>query len=108
MKSFALTVFVAFLFTSAAWGLTLDEAKQQGLVGETSAGYLAPVASEADSSVTALVNDINNKRRQAYAQIAQKNSSPLDAVERIAGREAIAKAPRGTFVRSDSGGWTKK
>ena len=33
----------AWLFSSMAMALTLDEAKQQGRVGETLNGYIAPV-----------------------------------------------------------------
>jgi uncharacterized protein YdbL (DUF1318 family) len=90
------------------WGLTLEEAKTQGVVGEQPDGYLGVVQSGASADVQALVNDVNQKRRQMYEDIARRNSTKLEAVEMLAGKTAIDNTRPGNFVRSPSGQWVKK
>lgn len=62
-----LTVFaLAFsLFSVPAWAISMDDAKAKGLIGEQVNGYLGYVKSPS-SSVRAMVEAINNKRRAAY------------------------------------------
>jgi uncharacterized protein YdbL (DUF1318 family) len=91
-----------------AWSLTLEEAKTQGIVGEQPNGYLGVVRSGAAAEVQALVNDVNQKRRQMYEDIARRNSTKLEAVEMLAGKTAIDQTRPGNFVRSPSGQWVKK
>lgn len=86
--------------------LTLEEAKTKGLVGEKSNGYLGVVA-EGHAGVQALVSDINQKRHQAYQEIASREKANLKAVETLAGEKAIEKTKPGNFIES-SGGWIKK
>ena len=90
------------------WGLTLEEAKTQGGVGEQPDGYLGVVQSGASADVQALVNDVNQKRRHMYEDIARRNSTKLEAVEMLAGKTAIDNTRPGNFVRSPSGQWVKK
>jgi uncharacterized protein YdbL (DUF1318 family) len=90
------------------WGLTLEEAKSQGAVGEQPNGYLGVVQPGASAEVQALVNDVNQKRRQMYEDIARRNSTKLEAVEMLAGQTAIDNTRAGNFVRSPSGQWVKK
>ena len=87
------------------WGLTLEEAKTQGAVGEQPDGYLGVVQSGASADVQALVNDVNQKRRQMYEDIARRNSTKLEAVEMLAGKTAIDNTRPGTSsgVRLGSG-----
>ena len=91
-----------------SWGLTLEEAKTQGVVGEQPNGYLGVVQPGASAEVQALVNDVNQKRRHMYEDIARRNSTRLDAVEMLAGKTAIDNTRPGNFVRSPSGQWVKK
>jgi uncharacterized protein len=90
------------------WGLTLEEAKTQGVVGEQPNGYLGVVQPGATAEVQALVNDVNQKRRQMYEDIARRNSTKLEAVEMLAGKTALDNTRPGNFVRSPSGQWVKK
>jgi len=53
------TLLLSLVFTSA-WAISLDDAKQQGMVGEQLNGYLGVVKSSSD--VNALVKKINSKR----------------------------------------------
>jgi uncharacterized protein YdbL (DUF1318 family) len=91
-----------------SWGLTLEEAKTQGVVGEQPNGYLGVVQPGASAEVQALVNDVNQKRRHMYEDIARRNSTKLEAVEMLAGKTAIDNTRPGNFVRSPSGQWVKK
>ncbi|MBU0943308.1 MAG: YdbL family protein [Proteobacteria bacterium] len=99
-------LFSLILICQPVYGLELGDAKAQGLVGETNMGYLAPV-NTADQVVKNLVNSINSQRKQYYQEIAQKNKTPLQTVERLAGEKAIAKTPTGQFVDNGTG-WHKK
>jgi uncharacterized protein YdbL (DUF1318 family) len=96
---------ILFLSSTAAHALSLDEAKGTGVVGETPSGYLEVVQQSPDASV--LVKEVNSKRREQYEGIAQKNSTPLKAVEELAGRKAIEKTAKGNYVKID-GKWVKK
>jgi uncharacterized protein YdbL (DUF1318 family) len=91
-----------------SWGLTLEEAKTQGVVGEQPNGYLGVVQPGASAEVQALVNDVNQKRRQMYEEIARRNSTKLEAVEMLAGKTAIDNTRPGNFVRGPAGQWVKK
>jgi len=90
------------------WGLTLEEAKTQGMVGEQPNGYLGIVQPGASAEVQALVNDVNQKRRQTYEDISRRNSTKLEAVEMLAGKTAIDNTKPGNFIQRLSGQWVKK
>jgi uncharacterized protein YdbL (DUF1318 family) len=106
MKATKLITAVAALgMAFSAFALTLDDAKGQGLVGETEAGYLAAVSSNAQ--VQALISDINAKRKAKYQQLAKKNGISLSQVEALAGKKAIEKTDKGHFVQVN-GRWVKK
>ncbi|MFN1147385.1 YdbL family protein [Serratia liquefaciens] len=94
----------AWLFSSMA--LTLDEAKQQGRVGETLNGYIAPVKQDAETLT--LVKNINAGRTEKYQQVADSNHIAIDDVARMAGQKLVARAPAGEYVRGINGQWLKK
>ena len=89
-----------------AWALSLDDAKAKGQVGEKASGYLGAV-SGGNAEVQALVSDVNQKRRQAYEDIARRNGTSLNSVETLAGEKAIQNTKPGNMVEGP-GGWTKK
>lgn len=95
----------ALFISNAAFAVSLNEAKQQGLVGEQATGYLGTVTANAET--TALVNDINAKRKNKYREIAQRNGTSLQSVETLAGKKALEKTPSGQFINLGSG-WRKK
>ncbi|MGE4560259.1 MAG: YdbL family protein [Desulfobulbus sp.] len=100
-------VFAAlWLGCQTAFALDLQTAKSQGMVGETPTGYLAPVR-QAGGEVGQLVQSINQQRRQQYQQIAQRNNTTLQAVEQLAGKQAMDKTPPGQFILVN-GSWTRK
>ena len=89
-----------------AFGLSLDEAKTKGLVGEKPNGYLG-VVNPGSQEAQAVSADVNEKRRQAYQDIAARNKTPLSTVEALAGEKAIQNTKPGHFVEGP-GGWTRK
>ena len=91
-----------------AWADALDDALKAGLVGETREGYIAPVKSPPSPEVTALVNDINARRRAQYTKIAEQNDADLQTIEGIVGKRVIERAPPGTFVQNAAGDWVQK
>ena len=91
-----------------AWGIALDAAKQQGLVGEQANGYLGSVTSSPSAEVGALIKDVNARRRAKYQQIATKNGISMADVEALAGEKAIARTASGNYIKPVSGGWRKK
>lgn len=99
-------LFCGWLFCGSALALTLEEAKQQGRVGETLTGYLAPVKS--DDETQALVKRINQGREQQYRQVAKSNQVSTDDVAKLAGQKLVARAAAGEFVRGINGQWLQK
>jgi uncharacterized protein len=106
MKQFIkMSIAALVLASSAVFALELQDAKSQGLVGETETGYLAAVA--ASSAVNALVADINGQRKAEYERIAKQNGIALIDVEKLAAKKAIEKTPAGQYVKV-GGSWQKK
>lgn len=101
-----LAIFPALL-AGPAMADSLDDAKRSGLVGETLRGYIAPVTAPS-ASTTRLVNDINQRRKAAYEDIAKKNGIPIQQVEALTGKRIIERAPAGTFYQDSSGNWIRK
>ncbi len=85
----------------------LGDAKRVGSVGERPDGYLG-VVGNASPQVTALVQDINGKRRQKYSAIAKKNGTDVATVAALAGAKIVANAAPGEYVMSSSGQWVRK
>ena len=94
------------IFTFSAWAMSLDEAKQQGLVGEMSNGYLGVVVES--SAAQSLVERVNKKRKSIYMDLARKNKITMEQVTDLAGKKAFAKTRSGHFIKSASGQWVKK
>ena len=88
------------------WALSLEEAKARGIVGEKRNGYLG-VVHAANQEAQALLQDVNQKRRDAYEEIARRNRTHLQAVETLAGEKAIQNTKPGNYVEGP-GGWVKK
>ncbi len=89
-----------------AFSMSVDEAKTKGLVGEKPNGYLG-VVNPGSQEAQSLANDVNQKRREAYQDIATRNKTHLEAVEALAGEKAIQNTKPGHFVEGPEG-WTRK
>ena len=103
-----LNCLLLFLMPLLAFGVTLDEAKQQGLLGERPDGYLGLAKPSSSPDTVKLMKDINNKRRDVYKGIAEKNGTALSAVETLAGKKAIEKTPSGQLIMQPNGTWLPK
>jgi len=99
-------VTVALTVTFSAWAITLDQAKQQGLVGEMPNGYLGVVISSTE--VSHLVDSVNQKRKDIYVTLARKNKLSMKQVTALAGDKAINKTQSGHLIKDASGKWVKK
>lgn len=101
-----LALCASLLFASLAYGIELDAAKSQGLVGERADGYLGVVVEAPSAEVEQLVKDVNGKRRTRYETIATRNSISLDDIEARAGQKAIEMTPSGGWIFRTS--WEQK
>jgi uncharacterized protein YdbL (DUF1318 family) len=93
---------------AAAAGVSLGDAKQQGLVGEQYDGYLGVVGTAPSSAVQSLVSSINAKRRAEYERIANTNGISVADVQALAGQKALQKTAPGHYVKAQGQGWRKK
>ena len=84
-----ITLVSAVCMSFSAWAISLDDAKNQGLVGEDSSGYLGLVVQNAEAK--AVVDTINAKRKAQYLKLAQKNNLSLAQVEALAAAKTIEK-----------------
>lgn len=108
MRKFALLLVLLLMgsaFGAMAQSLTVEKAKQQGIVGETLSGYLAPI--QADRKTLAFVEHINVARQQKYQEIADQNGISLASVAQIAGQKLIARAVSGEYVQGINGQWQR-
>ncbi|MBM9538253.1 YdbL family protein [Desulfobulbus alkaliphilus] len=106
MKRLAFICLTLLLCWQTGYALDLQTAKTQGLVGETTTGYLAPV-DPGHVEAAKLAATINAQRKTQYEEIARRNNTPLQAVEQLAAKKAIEKTPPGQFIRVN-GTWRRK
>jgi len=99
------TLLSAVCLSFSAWAISLDDAKNQGLVGEDSSGYLGLVVQNAEAKE--VVDEINAKRKAQYLKLAKKNNLSLSQVEALAAAKTIEKTQSGHFVEVN-GEWVKK
>lgn len=86
---------------------SLADAKAAGHVGERPDGYLG-AAPGAPAAAASLVAEINARRKERYAAIAQRNKVPVAAVEALAGQRLVQEAPSGAWVMDAGGNWQRK
>lgn len=96
------------LFNAPAHADALSDAKTAGQIGEMPDGYLGMVSDNASSSVKALVDEVNAKRKAEYEKIAAKNGQALNVVEKLAGEKTVRMTAHGNYVMDGNGKWIKK
>lgn len=79
-------------------------ARAAGTIGEQPDGYLGIVGG-ANQALQDMVNDINIKRREIYAQKAKENNATQEAYALTAGCQAIARTVPGEKYRAPDGSW---
>ncbi len=102
------TLLLLFALAPTALAVTLQEAKDQGLIGEQTAGYIGLVVASAPADVRALIQDVNNQRRERYQQIAQQNGISVEQVAGLAYERAVAATQAGHFIQNSGGSWQQK
>ncbi|MCT4706471.1 YdbL family protein [Enterobacteriaceae bacterium H16N7] len=100
------TLICTLLFSQPLLAVTLNDARQQGLVGETLSGYIAPI--KQDKATLTLVKNINEARAEHYQQLADSNNISVDEVAKLAGQKLVTRAAPGEYVRGINGQWMKK
>lgn len=100
-------VFIATPFAAgqlSARSAAYQDARSQGLIGEQVDGYLGVVGS-GDAATRALIQDINNKRRQAYTEKAKENGVTISDWAFTSGCALIAKTVPGEKYEAPDGSW---
>jgi len=107
MKKIIVMLFMLFAAQNA-WAIDIHDAKDQGLVGEATSGYLAAVQSLAGDEVNALITEVNIKRKQQFMLAAQKTGTTLAQVQNRFYELAVQKTHAGHYYQDAAGKWVKK
>jgi uncharacterized protein YdbL (DUF1318 family) len=103
-KSLLITLLVTGLLMMApAFAADLHQARHAGDVGEKADGYVAALKSTPD--IQAMVQTVNQKRRQEYARISAENKQPVDVVAKLAAQQIITTLSPGDKYQDASGNW---
>lgn len=105
-KLFAVMSVMVTMAATPAWSMDLQEARSQGLVGETQAGYVAKIGGGGE--VAKLVDEVNIKRLAEYEKISSVKDQPVDVVAKIAAGKIIAGLPDGAKYKDNNGKWAVK
>ncbi len=97
-----------FAGSASAGDPQIEAAQKQGVVGERIDGFLGIVDGSVDPALLRRVNEINNKRRALYDQLAKDTGTTVEQVARVTGEKQISKASKGEYVMGEDGTWTKK
>jgi uncharacterized protein YdbL (DUF1318 family) len=100
----ALLLLLAF---QAAWAIDIHTAKEQGLVGEANTGYLAAIGTP-NADVSALVAEVNEKRRAEFKRTAEKTGATLQQVQVRFYELAVQRTEPGHYYQDASGNWKRK
>ena len=107
MKKLLVTLFMLFAVQSA-WAIDIHAAKDQGLVGEATTGYLAAVQTPASTDVNALIAEVNEKRKAQFEAAAQKTGTTVAQVRNRFYELAVQKTHAGHYYQNSGGKWVKK
>lgn len=99
-------ILVLLSLTFPAFALTLQQAKQQGLIGEQRNGYLGIVVKTPEAAK--LVKLINTKRKELYVRMSRKHMKYLKQIQYLAGQKALKKTRPGHYIQNASGKFVKK
>ena len=107
MKKLLVMLFM-FFAAQNAWAIDIHDAKDQGLVGEATSGYLAAVRSPARDEVNALITAVNKKRKEQFKLATQKTGTTLAQVQNRFYELAVQKTHAGHHYQDAAGKWVKK
>ncbi len=103
----------AFMLTAAATpasagGPAIEQAKDECLIGEQADGYLGIVpGADVSDALRREVRDINQQRKQVYADIADRNDVAVDVAAALTAQRLISQARPGQCVRGADGAWVE-
>ncbi len=106
-RNFARLVILAAAALALGWSAppvlaqSLDQLRASGAVGERYDGYSEALQSNAAS----VVQQVNAKRKQIYAQRAAQEGASAEQIGRIYAPQIFAKAPPGTKFLQEIGSW---
>ena len=109
-RNFARLVILVAAALALGWSASpvlaqsLDQLRASGAVGERYDGY----AQALQSSAAGVVQQVNAKRKQIYAQRAAQEGASVDQIGRVYARQIFAKAPPGTKFLQENGSWIAK
>ncbi|MDX2222355.1 MAG: YdbL family protein [Rhodospirillaceae bacterium] len=107
LKTLTIAAMLA-LGAAPAAAIDLDQARAQGLIGERPDGLVGVVATGAPADVVALADSVNKARLESYREVAQKNQTPIEAVQAIAGEKQVQRAKENKwYYMEPSGAWRK-
>jgi uncharacterized protein len=107
MRRFFMMMVMGLLVSVPAFALGIDDAKQQGLIGERPDGYVG-IVNTATPEVDQLVRSINRKRRAEYDRIAVETSQSRTIVEQLAAKKAYEMTPAGQYLMRGDGTWLQQ
>jgi uncharacterized protein len=108
MTSFirAIVFFLLTFFALPTLALDLQSARDGGIVGEKTDGYIAVVTPS--PAAEALAQSVNAKRKEEYARISAQNGQPVDVVAQLASNQIIQGLKSGSLYEDASGNWKKR
>lgn len=99
---------LGLLMAGPVWAISLQEAKEQGLIGEQRDGYVGLVVGNSEAEVRDLVREVNDERRRRYEQIARDNGITIEQVAAVAWERAVQATRSGHYVQDTNGRWVTK
>ena len=104
------TLFIAatlLVASQLSFALTLDEAREKGMLGENASGYVE-ITPRGNDDAKAVMEEVNTKRKAKYQAIANEQNIAIEKIEKIAGEKIIEKLSTGQFYKDINGKWNKK
>ena len=98
----------AYVGVALAASATVEAAKADCVIGEQNDGYLGFVpGARADANLVREVRSINQRRKAAYANLAERNGVTIDEAAKLTAEKLINGAASGECVQDASGAWIK-
>lgn len=86
-------IIITLFLATPVYAANVGEAKAKGHACEQTDGYLHATGS-APADVKTLIKNVNAKRKEQYAKIANKNSVAVDQVAKLTAQKLINNAPQ--------------
>jgi len=108
MKHVLIGLCLMLIGSNAAFALSLQEAKADGLVGERNDGYVGYVVTPPAADVKAVVKAVNNKRKAKFTESAKSNNLKTGQVANRFYQRAMQATVKGNYYQDASGTWLRK